>query len=407
MKKDEVLQILNLGKSYHQYAGEYQRIRHWFGLSANYQQHWVLKNLSLTLKKGEALGVVGANGAGKSTLLKLITGITTPTTGKIISYGSIAAILELSIGFNPDFTGLQNVIHLLSLMGHTKEEIEQVIPEIENFANIKDYFQQPLRVYSSGMQVRLAFATATAFRPDLLIIDEALAVGDASFQAKCFRRINHYQQQGTTLLLVSHDLNQIKKTCNRAIVINEGHLVFDGHPEQACDYYYATLADVIETEQKTDQSSANFSCGIGEVEITSAYLSVNDQKTRQIETSQRFSIHIKAKANKKSDNLCLGYMIRDKNGVDLFGSNTAMQGLKLHLKKDQEKELRFSLTNNLGAGDYFLTFAIHDEKNHLANVQQWSSNMLSFSVTQKGNSTWVGDIYMSSPSVELLSKGAE
>lgn len=203
----------------------------------------VLRNVSFAIEPGEAVGLVGQNGAGKSTLLKLVTGTLQATEGSVHVNGRIAAILELGMGFNTELSGRQNVYHAAGLMGFSTAQVDQAISEIEAFAEIGPYFDYPVRTYSSGMQVRVAFAVATAFRPEILIVDEALSVGDVYFQHKCFERIRQFRQQGTTLLIVSHDRDSILALCDRAILLDKGRVLRDGGPEEVMDYYNALIAD--------------------------------------------------------------------------------------------------------------------------------------------------------------------
>ena len=217
-----VLTAQNLGKAFRTYKSEFHRFGRWFGLPFKpAKENWVLRNISFEIPTGSAIGLIGENGAGKSTLLKMITRTLQPTEGSVTINGRIAAILELGMGFNPELTGRQNVRHTAGLMGFSPDQIDLAIPEIESFAEIGEYFDQAVRTYSSGMQVRVAFAIATAWRPEILIIDEALSVGDAYFQHKSFNRIREYQEKGTALLLVSHDRAAIQSLCHRAIPFPE------------------------------------------------------------------------------------------------------------------------------------------------------------------------------------------
>lgn len=233
-----VLAVENIGKAYRTYHSEWHRFARWFGMPTKASEEtWVLRHVSFHAHAGEAIGIIGQNGAGKSTLLKIIAGTFRPSEGQVLVHGRIAAILELGMGFKPELTGRQNVRHAAALMGFSPEQIEAAMPEIEAFADIGEYFNAPLRTYSSGMQVRLAFAVATAWRPDILIVDEALSVGDAAFQRKCFRRIERYCGENTALLFVSHDLETVKKICMRAIFLREGRLAALGPAKQVCDEY--------------------------------------------------------------------------------------------------------------------------------------------------------------------------
>ena len=239
-----ILNVQNIGKSYKSYKSEFLRFLHWIGIPVRpTQETWVLKHISIRINKGEALGIIGENGAGKSTLLKLITGTLQATEGNIKLTGKVSAILELGMGFNPDLTGRQNAYHAAGLMGFSPQKINKLIPLIEDFAEIPNYFDEPIRTYSTGMQMRLAFAVATAERPEIFIVDEALSVGDVYFQHKSFNRIQEFRKLGTSLLLVSHDRNAIQSLCDRCILLENGSLIKEGAPEEVFDFYNALVAD--------------------------------------------------------------------------------------------------------------------------------------------------------------------
>lgn len=232
--------VQNVGKAYKNYASRWHRLYEWLVPGqTRHQQHWVLRNIDLTIRSGESVGIIGVNGAGKSTLLKMITGTAQPTEGTIRTTGSIAALLELGMGFHPEFTGRQNVLMSGQLMGHDDAEIRRRMPEIEAFAAIGDYIDQPVKVYSSGMSVRLAFSVATAIRPEILIVDEALAVGDVFFQQKCFQRIREFRNAGTTLLFVTHAFDTVYALCDRAIWLDKGRIAADAAPRHVIDVFNA------------------------------------------------------------------------------------------------------------------------------------------------------------------------
>jgi lipopolysaccharide transport system ATP-binding protein len=238
MKAAPIVELAGASKSYRSYSSFWWRAAGWITESpSHFTDKWVLRDINFAVQPGESVGIVGRNGAGKSTLLKLIAGTLPPTEGKVATHGRINAILELGMGFNPEFTARQNVVHSCGLMGHQPAEIAEVIPGIERFADVGDHFDQPMRTYSSGMHVRVAFAMATAFRPDILIVDEALAVGDLSFQAKCFERVAALRDSGTTLLFVSHGAGDIVKHCERALFIKDGALAMDGPARDVTNVY--------------------------------------------------------------------------------------------------------------------------------------------------------------------------
>ena len=304
----------NLGKAYRVYASEFQRIGRWFGLPTKpSEEHWVLKHISFSINPGEAIGIVGQNGAGKSTLLKMITGTLQPTEGSVQVNGRIAAILELGMGFTPDLTGRQNVFHAAGLMGFSAEKISEVIDDIEAFAEIGEYFDEPVRTYSSGMQMRVAFAVATAIRPEILIVDEALSVGDSYFQHKSFDRIREFQQQGTTLLIVSHDRGAIQALCNRAILLEKGTVIKDGKPEEVMDFYNALIAEkenaTVQVRELEDGSIQTRS-GSGEASIESVTLhNAAGDSIEYISVGESVSLRISTKVNNAIPELVVGYLI--------------------------------------------------------------------------------------------------
>jgi lipopolysaccharide transport system ATP-binding protein len=237
------INVSHLGKAYKSYTSRWSRLAEWITPSRRprHSLKWILRDITFSVDTGKAVGIIGINGAGKSTLLKMITGTIKPTEGHFDITGTVAAMLELGMGFHPDFTGRQNAVMAGQLLGIGSEEMSTLMPKIEEFSEISDYFDQPLRVYSSGMSVRLAFAVASAKRPDILIIDEALSVGDAYFQQKSFKRIRQFQSEGTTLLLVSHDIAAVRNICDHVIWLDKGRIRGKGQTKDVIDSYAASL----------------------------------------------------------------------------------------------------------------------------------------------------------------------
>jgi lipopolysaccharide transport system ATP-binding protein len=381
--------VNHLGKAYRQYSRRWGRLAEWFlpDIKPLHALHWVLKDISFTVEPGEAVGIIGVNGAGKSTLLKIITGTTAATTGRVHVTGRVSALLELGIGFHPEFTGRQNAIMAAQLLGLNTEEVYELMPAIEAFADIGDYLDQPVRIYSSGMQMRLAFSVATAHRPDVLIVDEALAVGDAAFQHKCIQRIKEFRDQGTTLLFVSHSADSIKTLCNRAILIDSGQLAYDGAPDAVLDFYNARLADLggqhdLQQTQAPDgrlqTRSGNNSAAIDSVELL-------DEEGRIIEvarTGQTLTIKVTGVVSEDIDEITIGILIRDRLGNDVFGTNTYHHNL--HRGPVSQGE-RFSVSFQfpmllLGSGSYSLSVALHKSSNHLAGNYDWWDRAVVFQV---------------------------
>ncbi|MBN9034339.1 ABC transporter ATP-binding protein [uncultured Rhizobium sp.] len=400
MSNDPVLTVSGLGKVFRRYRRELHRVLNWFSFHIPaMEERWVLRDISFEVSAGQALGIVGRNGAGKSTLLKMITGTTRASEGGVHIRGRIAAILELGMGFNYDYTGRQNVYHASGLMGFQRSEIDAILPELEAFAELGAYFDQPIRVYSSGMQVRLAFAVATAFRPDILIIDEALAVGDTYFQHKSFEKIRQFREQGTTLILVSHDRLALLSLCDRAILLDSGHLALDGDPESVLDYYNALLGrkegETIETRMQENGRIQTIS-GSREATIESAVLlNAKGEPIDTIEVGTETQIVVKAKTHAPIPRLVLGYAIKDRLGQTMYGTNThysaqALDGLAVG--ETVEYRIRFPVA--LGPGTYSVALALSGAENHLGQNYEWRDLAIIFSVVNLHEQVFDGTIFM-------------
>ncbi len=391
-----VLEVRNISKSFREYTSEFQRVLSWFGAPATIkEEHHILKNISFSIARGEAVGIVGQNGAGKSTLLKIITGTLKPTEGSIHIDGRISAILELGMGFHPDLTGRQNVYHSAGLMGFTKEQIDTVIDEVEEFAEIGEYFDQPVRTYSSGMQMRVAFGVVTMYRPEILIIDEAMSVGDAYFQHKSLNRIKEFQKQGTTLLLVSHDKGAIQAICDRAILLEKGTIIKDGEPEAVVDYYNALIADKenskIEQVVKEDGKVQTIS-GTGEVSIKDVSLYDNNgKKVEYIGVGEKVKLKVLVHINENISQVVLGFMIKDRLGQEIFGTNTHhYEKIIENVQKNDKLEFIFSFYMNLGVGSYSISTAVHADDSHVSANYEWIDQALIFNVVNISKNDFVG-----------------
>lgn len=389
--------VTHLGKAYKQYPTRWSRLAEWMlpGSTPRHQLHWVLQDINFTVDPGEAVGIIGINGAGKSTLLKMITGTTQPTTGSVRMTGRMAALLELGMGFHPDFTGRQNTYMAGQLLGYGTEEITRLMPEIEVFAEIGDYIDQPVRVYSSGMQMRLAFSVATAHRPDILIVDEALSVGDAYFQHKSFDRIREYRKQGTTLLIVSHDKAAIQSICDRAILLDAGKLAMQGEPEAVMDYYNALLTDhqhhSVKQELTADCKVQTVS-GTGEATMKDvALLDSAGQRIEVVSVGQPVSLRVGVTCNADIPELVVGFMIKDRLGQAVFGTNTRHLNTTLqHLNQGNEIEVFFDFVANLGPGTYSMAVALHADDTHTRKSYEWKDMMLVFNVINVNKASFVG-----------------
>ena len=391
-----LLEAKNIGKSYKSYSSELWRILSWFGIKHKAaHETWTLQNINFSIAKGEAVGIIGQNGAGKSTLLKIITGTLKPSTGSVHVRGKIAAILELGMGFQPDLTGRQNAYHSAGLMGYSYEQVHSVIDEIEMFAEIGEYFDQPVRLYSSGMQVRVAFAVATAFRPEILIIDEALSVGDAYFQHKSFAKIKEYREAGTSLLFVSHDKGSILALCDRAILLEKGRVIKDGEPEEVTDYYNALIAEkensTIRQETKKDGKVVTVS-GTGEATVEEIGLyNSKDEKIEIVGVGDNINLKVKVSVHTNLNSLVLGYGIKDRLGQVVFGTNTwLMKQVLTDVKQGEVYKFNIVFPANFGVGSYSIQTALVDRDTHLTANYEWKDMALVFSVANLNKNHFAG-----------------
>ncbi|MCM0034234.1 MAG: ABC transporter ATP-binding protein [Burkholderiaceae bacterium] len=395
------ISVQNLGKAYKQYPSRWSRLAEWMipFSKPRHTMKWVLQDLNFTIQAGEAVGIVGINGAGKSTLLKMITGTTQATAGKVNVTGRVAALLELGMGFHPDFTGRQNAIMAGQLLGLSLETLNQLMPEIEAFAEIGDYIDQPVRVYSSGMQMRLAFSVATAQRPDILIVDEALSVGDSYFQHKSFDRIREYSKQGTTLLIVSHDKGAVQGICDRAILLNAGRLAIEGDPEAVMDYYNAMLAERgrLTVRQEVDQDGRiKTTSGTGEATFDSAeLLNAQDEAVEVIGVGQAVRIRVRVHAHADLPELVLGYMIKDRLGQPVFGTNSHhLRQPTKQVRQGEHLEYVFDFDANLGVGSYSVALALHTADTHVNQNFEWRDRAIVFNVINIDKDPFVGAAWL-------------
>jgi lipopolysaccharide transport system ATP-binding protein len=392
----KVLEVRNLAKAYRRYGSELRRVLSWFGLPVTpVEESWVLRNINFSISPGEAVGIVGQNGAGKSTLLKLITGTQQPTEGQVQVNGRISAILELGMGFNPEFTGRQNAFHGLGLMGFSRLEIDRVMPEVEAFSEIGEYFNQPVRTYSSGMQMRLAFAVVSAFRPEILIVDEALSVGDAYFQHKSFSRIREFQQQGTTLLIVSHDRAAIQGLCDRAILLERGSVIKDGKPEEVMDFYNAIIAEkenaTVEVKRHESGKVQTLS-GTGEAQVDHIELcNTSGEPVEVVKVGEELELRILVRLKADIPRLVLGYMIKDRLGQTIFGTNTHHTGQALENPRAGELVwYHVQFAANLGPGTYSVSTALVGGDTHLECNYEWRDLALIFTAANFDKPLFVG-----------------
>ena len=357
-----------------------------------HKKFYALNNLSFEVKKGETVGIIGTNGSGKSTILKIITGVLTPTTGEVEVNGVISALLELGAGFNMDYTGIENIYMNGTMMGFSKKEMDAKLQEILDFADIGDFVYQPVKTYSSGMFVRLAFALAINVEPEILIVDEALSVGDVFFQSKCYRRMEEIRQKGTTILMVTHDMGSIIKYCDKVVLLNKGNFVAEGAPGHMVDLYKKILAGQMEGLEAAKDVDSDFSGETAEKEqkektyqlphgkLMKDSLTINSNRTEYgdgrakiydlglfdqrgnltnlLLKGEEFTIKEKIRFAAPIQSPIFTYTIKDKKGTDLTGTNTMFEGTDIKpVKAGDEYEVSFTQKMTLQGGEYLLSMS--------------------------------------------------
>lgn len=377
-----VIRVESVSKQYRIYDRPSDRLKetltrgHWKA----HREFWALKDITFDVEAGTTTGIIGPNGSGKSTLLQIITGTLEPTHGHVSLEGRVAALLELGAGFNPEFTGIENIFMNASLLGLSKSETEHLLPEIASFAEIGDFLYQPLKVYSSGMYIRLAFAVAIAVAPQILIIDEALAVGDAVFQHRCTRRIKQMQENGTTILFVSHDPGAIRALCTRAILLNGGRMEADGPPTEVLNHYQKIImaretayaesappADATDDEPLTFDTSEispphyTFRHGNGAAEIVKVeLLNSSRQRVELAETGEQLFLRMYVLFHKAVEEPVFGFLIRNRHGIHLYGTNTDIQQAGIGpVQAGEIIEANFSFNCWLAPDSHSITVAAH------------------------------------------------
>lgn len=393
-----------------------------------FREFWALQDISLQVRKGESYGIVGLNGSGKSTLLQIITGTLPPTLGKVAIQGRIAALLELGSGFNPDFTGRENVYMNGALQGFSRNQIDSKFDAIQSFADIGDHFDQPLMTYSSGMQMRLAFAVATAFDPDILIIDEALAVGDAYFQQKCFHRIERFKEGGGTLLFVSHDANTIKHLCDKAVLISHGKVVSHGIPKTVIDLYQGLIAQktdlgdraiIVSQNQNTQPAEspilleANATWTKATTITTNQQAELTDfklldstgQQVAHIESEADLTVQYRIRMNKDFDRPAFGLIVRDKTGRSLFETSTyAMRMEEKPVAMGKDVLVRFNFNFNLRAGQYSFSVGVANKGFSRSEFEEYSllmHDVEQIQVFEAADTNFYGGIFNMRPTVSV------
>lgn len=350
---DRVIRCENISKVYKLYDNPGNRVKEALGLSKKklYKEHFALSDVCMDIHKGECVGIIGTNGAGKSTLLKIITGVLNPSSGTVEVNGKISALLELGAGFNMEYTGIENIFINGRMTGFSKSEVEKKLQSILDFADIGDFVYQPVKTYSSGMFVRLAFAVAINIEPDILIVDEALAVGDVFFQAKCFKKFEEFKNQGKTILFVSHALGTIQKYCDRVVLLNKGKKMAEGTPKKIIDLYNKQLADDVkenkeaasgagsqdrdkELDEKWNEKMVTNPKALeyGDKSAEIIDFCIKDEKgniTNNIIKDTYFEIMMKVRFNETIKDPIFAFTIKDLKGTELTGTNNKLQEMNI------------------------------------------------------------------------------
>ena len=377
---ETAIRVADVTKIYKLYDNPKDRLKESLGLTRKkcYQEHYALNHINFEVKKGETVGIIGTNGSGKSTMLKLITGVLTPSSGEIQVDGRISALLELGAGFNMEYTGIENIYLNGTMIGFSRNEIDEKMQEILDFADIGEFVHQPVKSYSSGMFVRLAFAVAININPEILIVDEALSVGDVFFQAKCYRKFEEFKQQGKTILFVSHDLGSITKYCDRAILWNKGEKIFEGTPKETVDIYKKVLVNQFEpSELETDEDANDITkfskdkdwkksiqvnpelieYGEKSAEIIDyALLDENGLITNTFMKGTVFSVRMKIQAHKEVKEPIFAFTIKNLQGIELTGTNTTYEKVQVPpMEPGDIREVTFTQRLDLQGGEYLVS----------------------------------------------------
>jgi teichoic acid transport system ATP-binding protein len=432
MEKDLAIEVKNLTKSYRLYDKPMDRLADSLGLAKKkkYKEHLALNDVSLSIHKGETVGIIGTNGSGKSTILKIITGVLSPTSGEVNVDGHISALLELGAGFNMEYNGIDNIYLNGMMIGFSEEEIERRLDAILEFADIGDYVYQPVKTYSSGMFVRLAFAVAINIDPEILIVDEALSVGDVFFQAKCYHKFEEFKKQGKTILFVSHDLSSISKYCDRAVLLNQGVLLGEGTPKKMIDIYKQVLvgqyplpqSDVqnlldddeireaaASADKKADakvkgkedkaanadaQNPDTLEYGDGAAVIEEYYVTDSTgMRTSSIIKGTEFTVHMRVRFNQDVQAPIFAFTFKNIMGIEITGTNSMVEKAFLEpVKAGDVKNITFTQKMDLQGGEYLISFGVTGFKQNDFTVYHRLYDALNITVVSDKNTVGYYDM---------------
>ena len=385
MSEEFAVSATKIEKRYKLYERNRDRMLDALGLSGKKERfkfHYALKGVDFEVKKGETVGIIGTNGSGKSTLLKILTGVLTPTSGEVKVNGRISALLELGAGFNMDYNGIENIYLNGTMMGFSKDEIDKKLDDILAFADIGDYVYQPCKTYSSGMFVRLAFAVSINIDPEILIVDEALSVGDVFFQAKCYRKFEEFKKKGKTILFVSHDLSSISRYCDRVYLLNNGEMIGNGSPKEMIDKYKQILAGggqakIVETNENDVLEYGNGKAYITDFSITDA----KGTKTNAVEKGTDYTVTMKVRIDEDIQAPIFACSVKNVRGVEITGTNTLVsRTFDDSVKKGDEIEISFTQKMMLQGGEYLISLGVTGFENGEFTVYHRLYDILSINV---------------------------
>ena len=369
-ERKPAITVKDLKKVYKLYDKPSDRFKEAFGLTRKKaKEHYALNGVSLEIFQGETVGIIGTNGSGKSTILKIITGVLSPTSGEVNVSGRISALLELGAGFNMEYNGIENVYLNGTMMGFSQKEIDAKLPEILKFADIGDYVYQPVKTYSSGMFVRLAFAVAINIDPEIIIVDEALSVGDVFFQAKCYHKFEEFKKMGKTIVFVSHDLSSISKYCDRVYLLNQGNLLGEGSPKEMIDAFKRVLVGQYEIHDKEDMdihipenvlNPELLEYGTKQAEMTEFYITDDKGvKTTAVIKGTEFTIHVKVAFHDRIVAPIFAFSFKNIKGTEITGTNSMIEKAFLEpVEAGVVKEVTFKQNMSLQGGEYLLSLGV-------------------------------------------------
>ncbi len=423
------IDVRDVKKVYKLYDKPSDRMREAFGLLKHRppKKHFALNGVNVQIRMGETVGIIGTNGSGKSTLLKIITGVLNPTEGEVEVNGRISALLELGAGFNMEYNGIENVYLNGTMMGFSRKEIDAKLPDILEFADIGDYVNQPVKTYSSGMFVRLAFAVAINIEPEILIVDEALSVGDVFFQAKCYHKFEEFKKLGKTIVFVSHDLSSISKYCDRVYLLNKGTLLDEGSPKEMIDAYKRVLVGQYEVPEEDGESllddadirkKAIGAAGSGQVaaeggaspaltqnphlleygtkqaEIREFFITDDrGMRTNAVIKGTEFTIHMQVAFYESLQAPIFAFSLKNAIGVEITGTNTMVEKAFLcNVQAGQEKEVTFTQKMNLQGGEYLLSLGLTGYNKDIFEVYHRLYDVLNITVVSDKNTVGYYDM---------------